>query len=37
MLRRLAVAAAITVAEPGTYHDVCTLHRRDVEDEVVVS
>jgi plastocyanin len=29
-------SVAITFDRPGTYHYVCTLHRRDMEGEVIV-
>ena len=30
-------SVAIAFPEPGTYHYVCTLHRRDMDGEVVVT
>ena len=30
-------SVSITFAEPGTYHYVCTLHRRDMDGEVIVT
>ena len=29
-------SVSITFSEPGSYHYVCTLHRRDMEGEVIV-
>jgi plastocyanin len=29
-------SVSIAFAEPGTYHYVCTLHRRDMDGEVIV-